>query len=107
MTDQELAVKMAEIDQRSKSNTHRINELAAEVNAINRLVTAVEVMATEQKHQSETMAGIKNDVASLDAKVDVIEKKPAKRWEGVVEKIIYGVVGALVTIAAAALFGSL
>ena len=43
------------------------------------------------------MAEIKADVAKLDAKVETIEQKPAKRWDGMVEKIIYGIVGALVT----------
>lgn len=36
-------------------------------------------------------------MAKLDAKVETIEQKPAKRWDGMVEKIIYGIVGALVT----------
>ena len=54
-------------------------------------------MATEQKHQTTAMAEIKADVAKLDAKVETIEQKPAKRWDGMVEKIIYGIVGALVT----------
>ena len=30
-------------------------------------------------------------------KVETIEQKPAKRWDGMGEKIIYGIVGALVT----------
>lgn len=106
MTLEEMAMKLAEVDQRSKSNTHRINELSDQIEAVNRLATAVEVMATEQKHQTAAMAEIKADVARVGAKVETIEQKPAKRWDGVVEKIIFGIVGALVTIAAAALFGA-
>ena len=96
MNQEEMAVKLTEVDARSKSNTHRINELAGQIDAVNRLAT-VEVMATEQKHQTTAMAEIKADVAKLDAKVETIEQKPAKRWDGMVEKIIYGIVGALVT----------
>ena len=97
MNQEEMTVKLTEVDARSKSNTHRINELAGQIDAVNRLATAAEVMATEHKHQTTAMAEIKADVAKLDAKVETIEQKPAKRWDGMVEKIIYGIVGALVT----------
>jgi CHASE3 domain sensor protein len=95
-----MAVKLAEVDSRSKSNTHRLDEMDGRVDTLQRLTTAVEVMASEQKHQTETMKEIKTDVSALAQKVDTLEQKPGKRWEGVVDKLIYGIVGAL----AAALF---
>lgn len=97
MTPEELAVKLAEVDARSKSNTHRLNDMEEKVDTLQRLTTAVELMASEQKHQSETMTEIKTDVTALGKKVDAIEKKPGKRWDGMVEKIIYGIVGSFVT----------
>lgn len=97
MSQDEMAVKLAEVDARSKSNTHRLDELVKKVDVLNRLTTAIEVMAAEQKHQGETMAEIKNDVTALDKKVEAIEQKPAKRWDGMVEKVIYGIVGSLIT----------
>lgn len=103
MNQEEMAIRLAEVDARSKSNTHRIDELSGQIDAVNRLATAVEVMATEQKHQTTAMAEIKADVAKLDAKVETIEQKPAKRWDGMVEKIVYGVIGALVAAATAGL----
>ena len=81
MNQEEMAVKLIEVEQRSKSNTHRINELAEEIDAVNRLATAVE---------------------DLDKKGDAIERKPGKRWDGIVDKFIGGIVGAL---AAAAFAG--
>jgi phage I-like protein len=95
-----MAVKLAEVDSRSKSNTHRLDEMDGRVDTLQRLTTAVEVMAKEQEHQTETMKEIKTDVSALSQKVDTLEKKPGKRWDGVVDKLIYGIVGAL----AAALF---
>ena len=97
MNQEEMAVKLAEVDSRSKSNTHRINELSEQIDAVNRLATAVEVMATEQKHQTEAVASIKQSVSDLDAKVEAIERKPGKRWDGIVEKFMSGLVGALAT----------
>lgn len=93
MNEQEMAVKLAEVDARSKSNTHRLDEM-----------DEVEVMATEQRHQTETMAEIKTDVTALGTKVDAIEKKPGKRWDGMVDKFLYGLVGALATALAGGLF---
>ncbi|MDY2977941.1 MAG: hypothetical protein SOR90_10440 [Oscillospiraceae bacterium] len=101
MNQEEMAVKLAEVDSRSKSNTHRINELSEQIDAVNRLATAVEVMATEQKHQTQAVAGIKQSVSDLDAKVEAIEKKPAKRWDGIVEKFVSGLVGAFAAALAA------
>ncbi|NCE66592.1 hypothetical protein D1159_19055, partial [Pseudoflavonifractor sp. 524-17] len=82
MEPEELAVKLAEVDARSKSNTHRLDEMGEKVDTLQRLTSAVEVMAAEQKHQSSTMEEIKTDVTNLGRKVDAIEKKPAKRWDG-------------------------
>ena len=88
MNQEEMAVKLTEVDARSKSNTHRINELAGQIDAVNRLASAVEVMATMQKDQTTVMAEINADVAKLDAKVETIAQKPAKWWDGMGEKII-------------------
>ena len=96
MGNDELAVKLAEVDARSKSNTHRLDEMDGKVDTLQRLTTAVELMASEQKHQSATMAEIKTDVTALGKKVDVIEKKPGQRWEGVVEKAVWAVCAAVI-----------
>ena len=37
-------------------------------------------------------------MTNLGHKVDSIEKKPAKRWEGIVDKLIWGVVGAVLAL---------
>ena len=97
MNAEEMAVKLAETESRSKSNTHRIDRLEKSAEALNRLATSIEVMAKEQGHQTEAIQGVKTDLAALSDKVDTIEQKPAKRWDGLVDKVIYSVVGALVT----------
>ncbi len=96
MDHEDIAVKLAEVDARCRSNTHRLDEMDGKVDTLQRLTTAVEIMAAEQKHQSNTMAEIKTDVTALGKKVDVIEKKPAKRWEGIVEKALWAVCAAVI-----------
>ncbi len=96
MDHEDIAVKLAEVDARCRSNTHRLDDMDGKVDTLQRLTTAVEIMAAEQKHQSNTMAEIKTDVTALGKKVDVIEKKPAKRWEGIVEKALWAVCAAVI-----------
>ncbi len=96
MNTEELMGKLVETEQRSRSNSHRLDELTDRVNVLDRLTTAVEVMATEQKHQGATMTEIKTDVTALGQKVDIMEKKPGKRWEGIVDKAIWAVLAAVI-----------
>lgn len=98
MTPEEQAVRLAEVDARSKSNTHRIDALEKNQEALHKLATAAEVMATEQKHQTEAIKEIKANVDSLTEKVEAVEQKPAKRWDGMVDKFIAGLVGAVATL---------
>ena len=95
MNEQEVEARLTRVEERSKSNTHRLDDVEGKVDTLQRLTTAVEVMATEQRHQTETMAEIKEDVTALGTKVDAIEKKPGKRWDGMVDKFLYGLVGVL------------
>ena len=88
-TTEELAVSLERVDQRAKSNTHRIEDLEKEHEALNRLTTAVEVMATEQRGMCKSMD-------TLTSKVEALEQEPGKRWKFVVEKAIYIVVAAVV-----------
>ena len=95
MDHEELAVKLAEVGARSKSNTHRLDAVEKSSDVLHELATSVKVMAGELKRQGDAVEEIKDDVTNLGHKVDSIEKKPAKRWEGIVDKLIWGVVGAV------------
>lgn len=89
MTGEEMAAKLAETEARSKSNTHRIDKLEQSTEAINRLATSVEVMATKQ----DTM---NDNLDKIAGKVEQIEAEPGKRWKSVVEKVTLLVVAAVV-----------
>jgi len=96
MTQEEIAVKVAELDQRAKSNTRRVEKLELQTEAIQSLGTSVEVMVKEQSHQTEAIERIEKSVEKLDGKVEVLEHKPAKRWESVIEKALLTAVGAVI-----------
>lgn len=93
---QEEAVKVAEIEHRGISNTRRIEKLELQTEAIQSLATSVEVMVKEQCHQTEAIDRIEKNVEKLDAKVEVLEHKPAKRWESIIDKVVMTIVGAVI-----------
>lgn len=96
MTTEEIALKIAEVEHRAKSNTRRIEKLELQTEALEKLATSVELLVAEQKHQTEAMMEIKSDVETLDKKVETLEHKPIKRCDSIVEKIIQTIAGGLI-----------
>ena len=86
---EEIIKKLQANEDRSKSNTHRIDELERRQDDLDKIVNTVAVIANEQEH-------IKVDVTEIKKDVKLLADKPAKRWDGVVDKIIMVVVGAVI-----------
>ena len=87
--DLEHERRLTEVEERSKSNSHRLDKLEESTEAINRLATSMEVMAERQEQVVET-------VGKLDTKVTLLEEKPAKRWDALVDKIVWAIAAALI-----------
>jgi hypothetical protein len=96
MTNDDVLMKLSEVEHRATSNTRRIDKLEHQTDALNSLASSVEVMANEQKHQTEAILDIKKDLTALDGKVETLERKPGKRWDGIVEKAILTVIAAVI-----------
>ena len=94
--DDGIQAKIAEIEQRAKSNSHRIDELEADNKALHQLATSVEVLATKQETIEENVNEIKADVKSLKA-------LPGSRWEAVVKGVITALIAGLIGFALAKL----
>ena len=92
--EDEIRAKIAEIEARSKSNTHRIDDLEADNKALHQLATSVEVLATKQEAIEANVSEIKDDVKSLKA-------IPGGKWEALVKAVLTAIVGALVGFALA------
>ena len=92
--DDGIQAKIAEIEYRSKSNTHRIDDLEADNKALHQLATSVEVLATKQEAIEANVSEIKDDVKSLKA-------IPGGKWEALVKAALTAIVGALVGFALA------
>lgn len=88
MTNEELGLKLQETTDRSLRNEGRIKKLETEHEVLQKLATSVAVM-------TEQMKTMNSNVAVLTGKVDKLEEKPGKRWEGLVDKIIMGIAAAI------------
>lgn len=91
-TLEDLAVKYAETEARGKSNTHRLDALEKNQKALNELTTSVKVLATEQ-------STLKTDIGEIKTGLKTLTDKPAKRWEAIVDKAIWAVLGGLLAFA--------
>lgn len=87
--------RLTALEQRCKSCGHRLERLEKQQEALHSLAASLQVMAAEQKHQTEALRSVREDVSRLDGKVDALEMKPARRWDGLVDKAIWAVAGAV------------
>lgn len=94
MDNEQLALRLQETTDRSVRNEGRIKKLEAEHEDLHRLTTSVAVMAEQLKAMTDS-------VDTLTDKVDTLESKPGKRWDGIVDKLIWAVLAAFVGFALA------
>lgn len=87
--DFEHEKRLTEIEERSKSNSHRIDSLEKRQDNLDELVGTVKVLAVREENVESDVKEIKSDVKSLTG-------KSGKLWDGMIEKIIMLVVAAVI-----------
>ena len=106
----DLAVHLQEVDSRSKSNEHRIDELESDMKetksmqiTLVKLANGVENMGNQLIDVKEDIQDVKKGQNELSDKVTTLENRPAletkKRWDSIYEKLLWlfiaGIVGFL------------
>jgi uncharacterized protein YoxC len=89
MDNEQLAIKLQETTDRSLRNEGRIKKLEGEHETLQQLATSVAVMA-------EQMKTMNTNVNSLACKVEHLEEKPGKRWDAIVDKVIWAALAAVI-----------
>lgn len=100
----ELAVRLQEVDSRSKSNEHRLNEHEKEIHelrdkqdAIYELTSSVKSIATDMNYIKEDVKEVKTGQEKLNEKVTELENKPAnetkKRIDDIKDKLVWLLIG--------------
>lgn len=88
MDETEIAGRLSAVEQRSKSNSHRLDAVEKNTEAVNHLATSVAVMAERMEITGDNVDSLCSDVQDLKA-------EPGKRWKFVVEKAVYIAVSAV------------
>lgn len=87
--DFEHEERLTKVEERTKSNTHRIDDLEKRQDNLDELVGTVKVLAVREENVETDVKEIKNDVKSLT-------NKSGQRWDGLVDKIIMTIAAAIV-----------
>lgn len=73
--------RLVKVEENTKSAHKRIDRIENLLETNNKLVTNVEIIATEMKAMRE-------DVNKMDSRLNAIEDKPAKNWENLIKIIL-------------------
>lgn len=87
--DIEYEHRLTEVEDRSKSNCHRIDEIEKRQDDLDELVSSVKVLAVREE-------AVEQDVKEIKTDVKFLANKPAKRWDDLVDKIILTAVGLII-----------
>lgn len=89
MNNEDLAVTLADVDARARSNTHRLDKMEERQDNLDKLVTAVAGVQKDLEHTQQDVGEIKGDVKAM-------MEDPKKHWDAAIVAIITGIVSALV-----------
>lgn len=89
MMDMEHERRLTEVEERSKSNSHRLNDLEKRQDNLDDLVSTVKVLAVREEN-------VENDVKEIKNDVKILTSKPGKMMDDLTSKIITAVVGIIV-----------
>ena len=89
--DLEHEKRLTEIEARSKSNAHRLDEVEKTQKDYSELLGTVKVLAIKEQN-------VENDVKEIKSDVKTLTNKPSKLWEGLVSAAIASIVGGIVGI---------
>lgn len=81
--------RLTEVEERSKSNTHRLDEVERRQDNLDRLATSVSLLAEREERVESDVKEIKCDVKSL-------AEKPGKRYDSLVDKVVWAVLAAVI-----------
>lgn len=87
--DLEHEKRLTEVEERAKSNSHRLDDVEKRQDNLDDLVSTVKILAVREENVETDVKEIKNDVKSLT-------NKSGQRWDRLVDKIILTIAAAIV-----------
>lgn len=96
MNEIEVEHRITEVEQRTKSNTHRLDKLEPIVDEIHTMSNTMVQLVQEVKHTNEAVGNLDAKVERMDGRVDEMEKAPAKKWNNAKQTVLNTVLGAVI-----------
>lgn len=90
--------RLTAVEDRSKSNTKRLDEMEKRQDDLEELVSTVKVLAVREE-------AVENDIKEIKSDVKTLTSKPGKQWDSLVNAVIVASVGALVGFIFGFIFG--
>lgn len=87
--EKEFEHRLTAVEDRSKSNQHRLEKVEKQQSEFVDLVSSVKVLAEREQN-------VENDVKEIKSDVKILTNKPGKKWDSLVEKIILTIAAAVV-----------
>lgn len=81
--------RLTQVEDRTKSNTHRLDEVERRQNNLDELVSTVKVLAVREEAVESDVKEIKKDVKEMNGKA-------GKKWDSLMNLIISAVAGGVV-----------
>lgn len=87
--DLEHERRLTAVEDRSKSNAHRLDDVERRQNNLDELVGTVKALAVREENMENDVKEIKGDVKSLTG-------KSGQRWDSLVDKIVWAIAAAVI-----------
>ena len=97
MNELDVEHRLTEVEQRAKSNSHRLEELEPVVKEIHIMSNTMIQLVEEVKHTNETVASLDKKVDKMDSREDEMESAPGKEWSDAKRTLFNTAVGAIIT----------
>ena len=101
MNEIDIEHRLTDVENRAKSNTHRLDKLEPIVDEIHTMSNTMVQLVQEVKHTNETVNNLDAKVDRMDSRVDDMERAPAedaKKYKSTaVTAVISTIAGAFAT----------
>ena len=87
--DMEIEHRLTAVEDRASSNTKRLDDVEKRQDSLDELVSTVKVLAVREE-------AVENDVKEVKVDVKTLITTPAKRWNGLVDKIVWAICAAVI-----------
>jgi septal ring factor EnvC (AmiA/AmiB activator) len=96
MTDEELEHRLTDVENRSKSNTHRLDDLEKLTDAVNGMNTNIKLTIQQLETTNKSLENVTAQNKKQDDRLTALEKAPGafgnKLWWAVIAAFVSGLV---------------